>query len=162
MEESRCYSKISERSSTKLVAISRVACDLFQAEIFILSRPLEDDVARFYAEDRGNLRNADDALLKVGEHLVRLAHRRAAGHGVTLHTLGLAEEEKRAAFFGRSHGFSVSACKLVNGCVGIHLREFEFSDGFAKHEEVDRCSGFDLRKHFAKQSPVGRASVENR
>src|SRR5260370_39480757 len=162
VEEAGRNGQVTERSRTKLVAISFGASDLFQAEILVLSRPIKDDVSLSYAEEGGDLRDANDALFKVGEHLVRFTNRGAAGHSMALHTLGLAKKEKRPAFFRGSHGESVAPCELGDRRRGKNEREFEFGNGFTEHEEIDRCTRSDLREPFANKLPVSGACVQNR
>src|SRR5262252_1273039 len=65
--------EISQRGRAELVPISLIAGDLFKAEILVFPRPREYDIALPHAEVWRDLRHADDTLLKVTEHLVRLA-----------------------------------------------------------------------------------------
>src|SRR5262249_32589426 len=149
-------------SSTKLVAVSFVAGDFFETEVLILPRPFKDHVAFPYPKLRGVLWNSDHALLEVGKHLVGLTNSRTAGNSVTLHALGLAEEEKCPALLSRGHSTVISSCKFVDRRVSKDEREFKFGNCFAEHEEIDGRSGCNFRKHLAKKLPIGRACVQER
>jgi hypothetical protein len=66
---------------------------LLEPEVFVLPQPIEDYVALFRAEEWRDLRDSDDAIFEVAEHLIGLA-----GHGVTSDAVRLAEEEQGAPF----------------------------------------------------------------
>src|SRR4051812_44937481 len=84
VHERRLQRDITKRRRTKLVTMSRVAGDLFPAEVLILARSVKIAVGH----GGGNLRDADNVVLKIAEHLIRVAR-----YGMTLRTAGLAEKQ---------------------------------------------------------------------
>jgi hypothetical protein len=72
MKKGRRYGEIAQRCGAEFVAVGAVAGPLLPSEIFVLSRTREDDVPVAGAESRRDLRHADDVLLEVAEHLVRM------------------------------------------------------------------------------------------
>src|SRR5262245_51738382 len=66
VEESGLQGHIAQRRGAELVAIIHLSCDLLQTEVFILARTIKNHIA----DQRGDLRNADDVLLEIAEHLV--------------------------------------------------------------------------------------------
>src|SRR5262245_53375319 len=87
VKKGRLQSDVAQRGSPKLVTILGIAGDLFEPKVFIRRRTVEDHVADGWRD----LWNADDVLLEIAEHFVRVA-----GDGVAFHTAGLAKEEQGA------------------------------------------------------------------
>src|SRR5687767_13139831 len=84
MHKSRLHRHITERRGAKFVTVGRVAGDLLQTKVFIEARPIKSGVG----QGGRNLRDPNDMLLKVTEHLIGLAR-----HTVTDRTPGRAEEQ---------------------------------------------------------------------
>src|SRR5262249_45425997 len=131
VKKRRCNGEVSERGGPELVAIRREAGNLLEAKVLVPPRAVEDDVSRSRVEPGGNLWRSGDVILQIGEHLAG-----AAGDGMTGHALRPAEEEQRAALFGRGHRVVVAARKSINRRVGEREGELEFGDGGAEHREV--------------------------
>src|SRR5437762_3565644 len=142
--------QVSQWSSAELVTVFRLTRDFLQAEILVLPWAREDHVALAFSKPRSDLRNADDSLLEVAEHLVR-----PAIHLVALDAVCLAEEEQSPALFRPRHRVSVPSCELVEGRVGKHQRELEFGDGLAEHIEIDGVALGDFRKYCSEKPAVG-------
>ena len=67
---------VAQRRGAKLVPIGRIRRNLLQAKILIRTRPVKNVVGQL----RRNLGNADDVVLKIAEHFVRLARYGVAGY----------------------------------------------------------------------------------
>src|SRR6516165_1792826 len=137
MKERRRDREIAQRRCAKFVAIGHITADLFEAEILIRARAVEDRVPSVDTEERCDLRSRNDPLLEVGEHFIGLPDRRATRYGVALHAAGLAEEQERPALLRSGHRRVISPGKAVERRIGKNQGELEFGDGLAEHEEID-------------------------
>src|ERR1700694_1836012 len=88
VEEGWLERHVADRRRSKLVAITCIFSDLFQAEILVLSRSVESHITG----ERRDLRYGYDMLREVAEHLVGCAR-----NLMTLDTSCLAKEQQRSS-----------------------------------------------------------------
>ncbi len=155
VEERRRHGKITQRRRPEFVTIRRVAGHLLQAEVFVLSRSIEDDVTAHGAERRSYLRHASDVMLEVAEHLVR-----SAGHSVTRDASGFTKEEQGPSLLWNAHGLAIAAGKSIEWSIRKHECELEFRNGETKHGEVNRRSGGHRWEDLAEQLAIGRRGIQ--
>src|SRR5437763_9746363 len=136
VEERPLQGGVTQRRAAELVAIGRIARDLLQAKVLVLTRSIEQHVALADTEFRRDLRHANRVHLEVAEHFVRLAADRMA-----LTTASLAEEDECTALLLFVHRMSIAACESIDRSVGKDQRKFEFRDGAREHGEVDWATG---------------------
>src|SRR3954454_21306370 len=91
MEEGRLHGSVAQRRRSKAVAVGGIAGDLLHAEVLVASRPVEDHVAFSDPESRSNLRDPDDVVFEIAEHLVR-----RSTYGVALDAFRLPEKDQGA------------------------------------------------------------------
>src|SRR5262249_24393072 len=120
-------------------------CDLLEPKVLIGSRPIEHHVPKGWYD----LRDTDDMLAEVAEHLIG-----RAGHAVTLHTPGLPEEEQRAPLLSIGEGVALAAGEAVERRVGEEEGERELCNHFAEVLEDKGCSRRDLRERLAEELPI--------
>src|SRR5688572_11142916 len=93
MEERRLQSYVPEWRGAKHVAIIRVAGDLLQPEVFVLSGTIEDHISsRRVAGFRRNLGHPNHVLSEVAKHFIRLSR-----DGVASYAIGAAKEKQRTS-----------------------------------------------------------------
>ena len=73
MKQRRRHREIPKRRGAEFGLVRGIARDLFQAEIFVGTGPIEDHVPGAGAEPWRDLRHPDDVLGEIAEHLVWLA-----------------------------------------------------------------------------------------
>src|SRR5215467_7018860 len=86
VKEGRLQRHVADWASSKLVTVARIAGDLLQTEILILTRAVEGHIAGHGS----NLRDSDDVLREIAEHLVGRSR-----NPVTIDTPRLAKEKQR-------------------------------------------------------------------
>src|SRR6266567_8176986 len=84
VEERPLQRGVTQRRAAELVAIGRIPRDLLQAEVLVLTRSVEHDVAFADTECGRDLRRAVHLLLEVAEHYIRVAIDRLALTAPTL------------------------------------------------------------------------------
>src|SRR4030095_612323 len=104
VEERRLHGYVAKRRGPEFVPVSRIARDLFESEIFVLSGPVEDYVSVTHTKGGRNLRNTDHVISKIAEHLVRLP-----SHRVTVNTPALSKKDYRSLLLRHSHRRRVTA-----------------------------------------------------
>ena len=109
MHECWLHGDITEWRCTKLVAVLWVARDLFSAKVFICARPIKCIVRHV----RRYLRDADDMILKIAEHLIRLACN-AVAHTTARRT----EEQQRTLLFIIRQRIPLAARKPIDWRIG--------------------------------------------
>ena len=119
-----------------------VARHLLPAEVFIRARAIKAIVGHL----RRDLRDADVVILKITEHLIRLAR-----HTVADDTARRPEEQQRPALFILGQRIPLAAREPIDRRVGEGQRELKFGDRFGEHIERDWCAGLDLWKAVTKQ-----------
>src|ERR1041384_4117757 len=119
MKECRLQRRVAQRRGPEFIPVRGVSSHLFQAEIFVLTRPVENYVALPEPEYGSDLWNPDVVVLEIAEHFVGLA-----SHLVTRNTSALAEENQGAELLIRTHRLIVAAGVAVDRRVGEHHREF--------------------------------------
>jgi hypothetical protein len=129
--------EITQRRCAEFVPITHITADLFEAEILIRARAVEDRISQVDTEERCDLRCCNDTLLEVGEHFIGLPDRGATRYGVALHASSLAEEQERTALLRSAHRSVIATRKAIDGRIGKNQGELEFGDGLAEHEEID-------------------------
>src|SRR5947208_10238167 len=136
VEERWLQRRVAQRRAAELVAIGRIARDLLQAKVLVLTRSIEQHVALADTEFRRDLRHANRVHLEVAEHFVRLATDRMA-----LIAPSLAEEDERTTLLLFVHRMSIAACESIHRFVCEDHGEFELRDGAGEHGEVDWTTG---------------------
>src|SRR5262249_6582096 len=109
VKEGRLYRDVANRRRSELIAVVGIVCYILPAKVFIEPRPVKGIVGI----ERRYLRNPDNVIFKVAEHLVRLA-----GYLMALDTARLSKEEQRAFLLVLGHGITVAAGEPVNGRIG--------------------------------------------
>src|SRR5262245_27416341 len=132
VKKRRLQGNVADRSRPKLIAVIRVARDLLQAEIFVLSRAVECHIAG----DRRNLRDPNDMLLEVAEHLVGWAR-----DVMAVDTPRPAKEKQRSLLFVVSQCALLPSRKPVNRSIGEDQGELELGDSKTEHIERYRPTG---------------------
>src|SRR5262245_27972532 len=132
VEKGRGDFEIPQGRRAEHVPLRGIVRGLFDAEIFMFVRAIEDDVARTDAKLREELWSADAVQLEVAEHLVR-----QAGHGVAGDTPGLAEEQKRAALLAPGHRVLLTPGKSVERRIRGGEGGLELGDGAPPHADGD-------------------------
>src|SRR5882672_11176926 len=154
VEERWRHRKIPQRSRSKFVTVRLSARDLFQAEVLVMTWPVEDDISRAYAEPGSDLRYSDNPIAEIREHFIGIA-----SHCVALLATGFPEEQQCSALLGIGHRGALPPSEAVDRRVCERERELEFGDGEPEHIEVDRLAARDRREQLAEQPPVRRRRV---
>src|SRR5262245_53433525 len=132
VEEARGDFQVPQRRRPEHVAQGRIAFRLLEAEILVLFRTIENDVAGSDSEYGRDLRTADPVGAEIAEHLVG-----SAGDGVAGDALALAEENERAPLLRAGQGTGLAAGKAIQRCVGRREGGLELSDRQTAHVDGD-------------------------
>src|SRR5262249_17198824 len=100
--------EVAQRRRAEVVSIGGASRDLLRAEVLVMAGPVEDRVPEAHAEKRGQLRDANLAVLKVAEHLIA-----GAGGFVAGSAARVAKEQDGAPLLLGSQGRRVTPGEAV-------------------------------------------------
>src|SRR5215470_17095113 len=145
VKEGRLQRDVADWRGPKLVPVIRVTGDLLQTKILVLTRAVE----RHIPGDGSNLRDSDNVLREVAEHLVGRTRNLMA-----VNTPRFAKEEQRSSLLLFSQGARLPSRKLVYGCVGKNQAELKFGDRKPEHIKSDGAAGLHRGEDLTESLPV--------